>query len=762
MNFYRRRPLTLSISICLAVSAAVSNLSGVIKLVFAFMLPLACVAVIMLLCHHGITEICGLKSTPFAIITVALCMCFTLTSYAYHDVYAAGYGKLDDGRLTVVVTDIKSQLSYGSVYVVRMKELNGEKIGGKGLLGSSGANSLSVGDVVEADAVFVSTEEFYGVIDTSRSLLADGYLFTCRADGEVKITGRTLTPEVFLARLRHSFAAKMSKYMDDDSSALANALFLGDRSGLEKIYRDFVVSGVVHVLALSGMHLSILAGGLERFLRVFGIRGKLRVVPIILFVLFYTALTGFLMPVVRAAIMLVLVYVAELIDSRSDAVTSLFVSVGLIVLAAPAALFDISLQMSFFATLGVILFAEELSCYEQNVGTVTKYGIWRKPLFRILGSAVSSIGASLFVLPLQWLYFGKFSLLGIPATIIMSTLCEGLLIVYPFLLICGMAGLDLAAYVFGAVADFITKIVSRAADFTAGILPLVSFEYPFSLPLLICLISAIVFMVIKNYKSWIMALVPISLFFTLYLGSVAIYDYINYHDMELDFVNYKSHDSIVLVSERQAMVVDISNGSGTVLSLAGDCVCDRYITEIDTLLLTDASSKHINAVRSFLKYNVTRRVLIPVPADDTKYSSAEAIAKIAVGYGADAIFYSFEDGGELRFGELTLTFSGRDYLSRSVQPMEVIRISGGGKSAAYLSRSSWESDRLWNFAVESEYLIFGNNGPNYKAPPRLPFSQRTENIFVVSDEYLSDLGGICLEFDRGITVGNYYSVDLAV
>lgn len=761
MNFYRRRPFALAISLCLAVSAAVLLLPGVFKIILALVIPIVAFVIIRLLKHFGVTGICNLDSVPFVLVTSALSMCLLLTSFAYYDIYAAGYDDLTDGSITAVVTDVRSQKTYGAVYAVRLESLDGKKLRGKGLLRSENAAALSAGDVINAVVSFVPAGEFYESYEVTRQeLLSDGYVFSCHAEDTVSVIGHKTTPEVFFTRLRGELGAMMSLYTDRDANALANALFLGDRSGLGRIYRDFSVSGIIHILSLSGMHLAILTGGIERLLRLCGIRGRMKSIPIFIFIAFYVSLTGFLMSVVRAALMVLLMYLAEAVDSRADTLTSLFVSVGIIVLVNPPAITDISLQLSFCATLGVILFTEAFEQRASERASGKRNVFADEIVLPFLGSIAAAVGATVFVLPLQWLYFGELSLVGIPATLLMSVVCEVLLLLYPMLLVLGIMGLNSVCYLLGGAVDMLSDIAAVGAEFTAGLASCVSLGYSFALPLLICLVSAVVFMAVKNVRSWISALVPVCLFFILYLGGVQLYDNAHNDDAFVDYVNYKTHDALVLTSERKTMIVDISNGSGVLLERARSCGDSRYITEVDTLLLTDASSKHINSLGTFLKYNVVRNVLIPV-SDGEKRLYAHKLAEIAEEYGAAAVLYSAEGSREVRFGDLVLSFAEREYLSRSAKPLEAIKISCGDRDAVYLNRSSWESGTLWHLTDSAEYIFFGGNGPNYRKSPELSLPDSAEIISVPDDVYLAMLGDALVGYDGTITVGEYASAELS-
>ncbi len=756
MNFYRRRPLALAISLCIAVSAAAAFVPGAVKIAFMALAVVLSPIIIALLNRRCVKRICGLASTSFVLICTSLVLCFLLTCFAYYDVFAARYETLENGSITALVTEVRSRRAYSATYTVRLKDVDGKAMNAKGLMYSEHSVSLMPGDVIKVSVEFIPLDEFYGVFDISKhGMLADGYVFTCETEDIVKTVGNETNYEVFFSRLKSKVSARLSLYIDKEPAAVADALFLGDRSGLGKIRRDFSAAGIIHILALSGMHLSVLTGGVDRVLAFLGIGKKFRGIPIILFVAFYVFLTGFLTSVIRASLMLALSYAALIFDENSDRVTSLFVAVGLMVLVSPAAVFDVSLKLSFFATLGVLLFSEDgnrfLSDGTALLGTLKK----------LFGNALVSLGATLFILPLQWFYFDEMSLISVPATVIMSVMCEGLLLLYLPYLLCSMAGLHTVCEIIGKIIELLSRLVANTAELLAGVTDPISLNYPFVPALLICLVAVIIYMMIKNCKSWLLTLIPLAVFMVLYMGGVGIYDKINYHEATLDFVSYGTHDAVLAVSNRRALIVDVTDGSSTTLSLVGDSLAERYITTVETLIITDPTARHASAIRSFMNYRIVKRVFLPSPKNENEYHTLENIIDAAREYGCEIIFYNRSGDCSVYFGDITVAFAKSDFLSRSVQPLEAVSFVGEGGKVTYVGKSAWESERLLDFMEDSDYLVFGANGPDFGSwvPPSLLSDAAV--VHVPSDGYSEYLPSEFEAFDGILSTGEKFFVPLA-
>lgn len=198
-------------------------------------------------------------------------------------------------------------------------------------------------------------------------------------------------------------ASSLFKGMDADAQAVVEAMTLGDKRVLRKDLKDvYAVAGGAHVLALSGLHLSIIASIL--FLLFRGRRryllGHILVVATIWL---YVFLVGMPASVVRAAVMLT---VYALVDSlRRDRVSLNTWALAAVVMlvAHPLYLWDVGFQMSFMAVLGIILFARPLS------RLLSDTHLSRFRLFRWGWSLVAvSLAAQIGVGPLVVYYFGRF------------------------------------------------------------------------------------------------------------------------------------------------------------------------------------------------------------------------------------------------------------------------------------------------------------------------------------------------------------------
>jgi len=138
--------------------------------------------------------------------------------------------------------------------------------------------------------------------------------------------------------------------------ALLRAMVLGDRGGLDpETSEGFRIAGTYHVLAISGAQVALLAGLLVGALNRLRIGGVPLALLLAVALGFYAELVGGDVPVVRAAIVAIVMMVGRCWELDSDPANLLGLAAGLVLLTHPSAVGDIGFQLSFAASLGIVL-----------------------------------------------------------------------------------------------------------------------------------------------------------------------------------------------------------------------------------------------------------------------------------------------------------------------------------------------------------------------------------------------------------------------
>lgn len=165
----------------------------------------------------------------------------------------------------------------------------------------------------------------------------------------------------FLSDLRSRGLSLIGRYVTAPYAGLAQALVLGDRTGIEQAISDrFIETGTVHVLSISGLHVGILAVILLFVLRHLIGSIPVRMTLLILLLVVYIPLTGAQAPVVRSVLLFVFLALGRLVGRGSDPLNSLALAALVLVGLNPHGVEEIGFQLSFGGVLSIMLMSPSL------------------------------------------------------------------------------------------------------------------------------------------------------------------------------------------------------------------------------------------------------------------------------------------------------------------------------------------------------------------------------------------------------------------
>lgn len=221
---------------------------------------------------------------------------------------------------------------------------------------------------------------------------------------------------------------------------------------------DFALTGVIHILSVSGYHVALLVGACIFIGRVLNLTLKTTNLLVIIVTFFYITMTGTSPPVVRAAVMAWVIILARTSKRNHDWISSISIAALVILLWNPQTLFNAGFQLSFLATWGLFYLAPLLN----RIFTFLPY----------LGQAVGvTMAAQLAVLPITSYYFSYFSLISVLANLIIVPLISLAMLFASVAMFGGLVWLPLADILNVSTAVFL-YIALKAAHLMA--------EMPFS------------------------------------------------------------------------------------------------------------------------------------------------------------------------------------------------------------------------------------------------------------------------------------------
>ena len=251
-----------------------------------------------------------------------------------------------------------------------------------------------------------------------------------------------------LYNLQHYITSKIKELgYNPKTTGFIEGLLFGNKNNLDsKLQEQFKNLGILHILAVSGMHVVLLFATIQFILGLFRTPKSLVSITLVLFLLIFCFLTGFTGSVVRAAIMCLMVMYGKGINRTTNTITILIGSMLLILLFEPNYLFDVGFQLSYLAVFSIAYGYPIIKPYITFKNTILNY------FTQIIGI---SIVAQLGVLPLSIYYFNQVPLLFLLGNIIAIPLTSILLIGWFIQLI--------LAFIYLPLSTLITKLLQPIA-----------------------------------------------------------------------------------------------------------------------------------------------------------------------------------------------------------------------------------------------------------------------------------------------------------
>jgi len=249
---------------------------------------------------------------------------------------------------------------------------------------------------------------------------------------------------------------------------IALALLTGYRDKIDRdIYANYTKTGLVHLLAISGLHMGIFYGStvwLLGFIPFFRRRKKLLIVIALCIMWLFALITTFPPSVQRASIMFSFLGIGKLVSRKIPSVNFLFASAFLLLLVQPHLLFEVGFQLSYAAVLGILLFFPAVRKWYVPKYKVTSF-FW--------DIVCLSLTAQIFTFPIALYYFHQLPLLFLGTNLVAIPAVT--LIIYGEVLVVLFSWIEVMADFFGTVVCCIIHYLNLLIDYTAT-LPFVSLQ----------------------------------------------------------------------------------------------------------------------------------------------------------------------------------------------------------------------------------------------------------------------------------------------
>lgn len=454
--------------------------------------------------------------------------------------------------------------------------------------------------------------------------------------------------------LRRSIEELLTYLFPEDTFAFAQALLLGETSGLS--YEEdtaLKISGIRHVVAVSGLHVSILFSFLYQFC------GKRRVLTAVLglpILFLFAAIAGFSPSVVRACIMQSLMILALLFNREYDPPTALAFAVLVMLLLNPITITSVSFQLSAGCIVGILLFSDRINTYlmnEKRLGRL-KSGKLSGRIVRWLSGSISvSVSAMLITVPFSAYYFNMVSLISVFTNLLTLWLVS-------FVFYGIMAACAIGAVLFPA-GHLIAEIISGPIRYILAAARTLS-EIPFAalytesiyvvLWLVLSYLLLAVFLLAKRKRVWLLAC---CIGITLLLSIMASWLEPKFDNYRISVLDVGQGQCIILQHDEKCFLIDCGGDTDEIAAdKAAQALHSQGITRLNGVFLTHFDKDHAGGINLLLSRVDAEKLYLP---DISK--SSQLRNEISMQSGEKITWISKES--RFQFGDLLVTlFPGYD------------------------------------------------------------------------------------------------------
>ena len=383
--------------------------------------------------------------------------------------------------------------------------------------------------------------------------------------------------------IRDFFNQKIKEQLPEREGNLFKSMLYGDTIYLDKSLEDYFSKiGITHLLAVSGSNVASVVAISYIVLKKLGLSENVANVYAIILVIVFTIISSLELSIVRASLMVCILILSKMTNKKYNIWASLVISFYIILLYNPHSIYNVGMQLSFFATIGIVMFYKDinnllLKCFKDKFKTV-------------ISMLSVTIAAQIMILPLQINYFNSFNVIMFVSNIIAVYIADIIgSIGFMYLFISWIPIVNIViinmTYVFLLMLIYVSKLLS-IFSFLELRLPSLNLFIIFSYYLFV------IYMHIgkDNRKKYLLCLlliicIIISSIYSIYLDNYIIYFNVGQGDMSL----IKYLDYTVLIDAG-------STKAGVASNVLTNFCKKKGISEIDYLIVSHAHLDHYNGI----------------------------------------------------------------------------------------------------------------------------------------------------------------------
>lgn len=577
------------------------------------------------------------RKSLILLLMITLCGCFSIDSTDKR--YEREYQILKEDEkywIEAIVVSEPIEEEYKIVYEVEVKDINKDSShsGKRWILSVKKRKNkiddckIQFGDLIifEGQIDIPSCARNYMGFDYQIYLKTQKIYGTLIAQNDVQVVKKNQSSFIdrVLYNVKQDIKARIYSFLPEGARELCLGILIGNKKEIsQNVISNFNKSNLSHMLAVSGAHVSYII--LILTLLFYKARYRLRKILISVFLIFFMGLTGFTPSVERAGFMIILTIIAEGVYRKRDIYTNLFFSCLVILFINPYTILDVGFQLSYGATLGILLFQKRISeflfqCFgfeqvknDRNTSLERKKqnGKWILTIKKYIIDALAvSISANLAIIPIMGLWFHNLSF----------TFWISNLLATPFLGFITIGGFSLyvISLVFIPIANIIAfglKYLLYLLIFISGIcseLPFSSIliRTPYGFEILCYYLIVFVFYYFSYFKKKILKLGYIYL--SIIIIGYSIIGITSLGNLQIYFVDVGQGDCTLIQTIRNQTILIDGGGSEVGDFDVGEKILlpyllNRKITKIDYIMISHFDTDHMARIAACYERNESKK-----------------------------------------------------------------------------------------------------------------------------------------------------------